>query len=311
MNKKMKNKSQILFRKKVKKPQQKSNNKSNELRLIKRRIIFNKSEEEKMMSALEKQKLNDLSHLFRNSQNSEIDVRWTLSLRNSKNDLNSKEFNRKILKFNQIKPPSFFYQDHDNYIKKKKVKVDAYDEAVLPNLVNYQDLFNKKLCDTHGTILNNRTLLDFELNLRKINNRHKTKNNSYINKTFRYDKEPKWDKSISIIKKNNLKLTKYSMDYDIHSRIDCLKEKFVNRPFKVIFQKMKFDDRSYIYKKKYIKDEKKAFNTLGDFSSLEPYIDKYEDQKNYTPFIKAYNPKDINQRDLRYYFSLRKYKIKK
>ena len=50
------------------------------------KFYLNKSEEEKMMSALEKQKLSDLSHLFRNSQNSDIVVRWTLSLRNSRND---------------------------------------------------------------------------------------------------------------------------------------------------------------------------------------------------------------------------------
>lgn len=307
----MKNKSRVLFKKLkvLKKPTKINSAKSKELKLIKRRILGNKSEEEKMMSALEKQKLNDLSHLFRNSQNSDIDVRWTLSLRNSRNDSNSKEYKKKILKFNSIKPPSFFYRDHENYIKKKNVQADTYDDIILPNLVGYRRLFKNNFCDSHGTILNNRSLLDFELNLRKVNNRNKTKNKSYINKTLKYEKEPKWDKSISIIKKDDLNLINYSLDYDIHSKIDCLREKFVNRPFKVIFHKMKFDDKSFIYKKEYIKDKNKAFNTLGEFSSLEPYKDKYEDEKNYTPFIKAYNPKDINQSDLRYNFSLRKYKI--
>jgi len=307
----MKTKPRLLFKKLkiIKKPSQINSAKSHELKLIKRRILGNKSEEEKMMSALEKQKLSDLSHLFRSSQNSDIDVRWTLSLRNSRNDSNSKEFKKKILKYNNIKPPSFFYRDHENFIKKKNVKADNYDDIILPNLVTYRRLFKNNFCDTHGTILNNRSLLDFELNLRKVNNRNKTKNKSFINKTLKYEKEPKWDKSISIIKKDDLNLINYSLDYDIYSKVDCLREKFVNRPFKVIFHKMKFDDKSFIFKKEYIKDKNKAFNNLGEFSSLEPYKDKYEDEKNYTPFIKAYNPKDINQSDLRYNFSLRKYKI--
>ena len=307
----MKNKPRLLFKKLkiIKKPSKINSAKANELKLIKRRILCNKSEEEKMMSALEKQKLSDLSHLFRNSQNSDIDVRWTLSLRNSRNDSNSKEFKKRILKYNNIKPPSFFHRDHENFIKKKNGKADTYDDIILPNLVTYRGLFKNNFCDTHGTILNNRSLLDFELNLRKISNRNKTKNKSFINKTLKYEKEPKWDKSISIIKKDDLNLINYSLDYDIYSKVDCLREKFVNRPFKVIFHKMKFDDKSFIFKKEYIKDKNKAFNTLGEFSSLEPYKDKYEDEKNYTPFIKAYNPKDINQSDLRYNFSLRKYKI--
>ena len=307
----MKNKPRLLFKKLkiIKKPSKINSAKANELKLIKRRILCNKSEEEKMMSALEKQKLSDLSHLFRNSQNSDIDVRWTLSLRNSRNDSNSKEFKKRILKYNNIKPPSFFHRDHENFIKKKNGKADTYDDIILPNLVTYRGLFKNNFCDTHGTILNNRSLLDFELNLRKISNRNKTKNKSFINKTLKYEKEPKWDKSISIIKKDDLNLINYSLDYDIYSKVDCLREKFVNRPFKVIFHKMKFDDKSFIFKKEYIKDKNKAFNTLGEFSSLKPYKDKYEDEKNYTPFIKAYNPKDINQSDLRYNFSLRKYKI--
>ena len=307
----MKNKPRLLFKKLkiIKKPSKINSAKANELKLIKRRILCNKSEEEKMMSALEKQKLSDLSHLFRNSQNSDIDVRWTLSLRNSRNDSNSKEFKKRILKYNNIKPPSFFHRDHENFIKKKNGKADTYDDIILPNLVTYRGLFKNNFCDTHGTILNNRSLLDFELNLRKISNRNKTKNKSFINKTLKYEKEPKWDKSISIIKKDDLNLINYSLDYDIYSKVDCLREKFVNRPFKVIFHKMKFDDKSFIFKKEYIKDKNKAFNTLGEFCSLVPYKDKYEDEKNYTPFIKAYNPKDINQSDLRYNFSLRKYKI--
>ncbi len=87
-----------------------------EPKIIKKKIIDNRNEEEKSMSALEKQKLNDLSHLFRNSQNSDIDIKWTLSLRNSELEPNSRENINRKLKFNKMKPPSFFEKDVEKFI---------------------------------------------------------------------------------------------------------------------------------------------------------------------------------------------------
>ena len=250
----MNKKSHILLKKikliklnEIKKP------KLNELQLIKRRIFHNKEDKKNSISILEKQKLNDLIHLFRNSHNSDIDVKWTLSLRNGENGRSSKEYEKKMLKYNKLKPPSFFRRDVENYIKKKNERENSCDEIILPNLIKYTGLFKKRLADTHGTILNNRSLLNFELNLRKINKSNKNNLKRHNYSTIRFDKSPKWDNSILHIKKDDLKLMNYSVDSDKYRRIGRIKEKFIMRPYKVLFNKIRLDNKSFIYKKTYLK----------------------------------------------------------
>lgn len=304
----MNKKSHILLKKikliklnEIKKP------KLNELQLIKRRIFHNKEDKKNSISILEKQKLNDLIHLFRNSHNSDIDVKWTLSLRNGENNRSSKEYERKMLKYNKLKPPSFFRRDVENFIKKKNERENSCDEIILPNLIKYTGLFKKRLADTHGTILNNRSLLNFELNLRKINNSNKNNLKRHNYSTIRFDKSPKWDNSILHIKKDDLKLMNYSVDSDKYRRIGRIKEKFIMRPYKVLFNKIRLDNKSFIYKKTYIKDEDKAYNQLGDSYSFGPYNDNYN-EKNYNKIITSMKPKERTQQNLNYNLNLRIYK---
>ena len=298
------NKKSYIFLKKIKliklNPIKKP--KLNESQFIKRRILYNKKCKRNSISVLEKQKLNDLTHLFRNSHNSDIDVKWTISLRNIENDSNSKKYEKRMLKFKKIKPPSFFNKEGQNYIKKKKERESLYDEVILPELIKNTGLFKKRLSDTHGTILNNRNLLNFELNLRKKNNNNK--NNFKGNKfnSIRNDNSPKWDDSILHIKKDDLKLMNNSMDNN-----NRIKEKFIMRPYKVLFDKVKFDDKSFIYKKIYIKDKDKAYNILGDAYSYGPYNDSYK-EKNYNNIITSMKPKERTQQNLKYNLNLRVYK---
>ena len=301
----MNKKSHILLKKikliklnEIKKP------KLNELQLIKRRILHNKEDKKNSISILEKQKLNDLIHLFRNSHNSDIDVKWTLSLRNGENGRSSKEYEKKMLKYNKLKPPSFFRRDVENYIKKKNERENSCDEIILPNLIKYTGLFKKRLSDTHGTILNNRSLLNFELNLRKINNSNKNNLKRHNYSTIRFDKSPKWDNSILHIKKDDLKLMNYSVDSDKYRRIGRIKEKFIMRPYKVLFNKIRLDNKSFIYKKTYIKDEDKAYNQLGDSYSFGPYNDNYN-EKNYNKIITSMKPKERTQQNLNYKLNLK------
>lgn len=280
-----------------------------ELKLIKKRISHNKKEPKNLMSILEKQKFNDLSHLFRNSHNSDIDVKWTLSLRNSENDSSSKEYERRMIKINSMKPPSFFSRDYDNYIKKKSEREKSSDDIILPNLVQYKGLFEKRLADTHGTILNNKNLLNFELNLRKISNNNRKNIRKAIFSSFMYDKNPKWDNSVLTIKKDDLKIMNNSMDSHRFSKYGKLDEQYIYRPYKILFNKVKFDDKNYIYKKEYIKDKFKAFATLGDVYSYGPYNDNYK-IKNYNEIIDAMKPKERTQQNLNYNMNLRIYKTK-
>ena len=310
----MNNKTKIVLKKiKLKKeketPKEISDNK--DVKLIKKKIIPKLKVGNLSMSVLEKQKMNDLSHLFRNSQNSDIDIKWTLSLRNSENeyDMNPKEYERKLLRFKRIHPPSFFQKDIANYIKKRKERMNSCDEINLPKLQKYTDLFRRRLCDTHGTILNNRTLLNFELNLRNIHNMNKNnfnQNIGNINNSARLKENPKWDNSILRIKKDDLKIINYSMDNNIKKEDLWLKDKYMNRPYKILFKKIKFDLNRFIYKKIYIKDKDKAYNRLGDSYSLEPFNDTY-DERDYTNLIYSLNPGDRTQQNLSFHFNLRKY----
>ena len=305
----MKDKSALTL-KKIKiinpKPKKEIKPKLNEMKLIQKKILRTKSEKERILSSIEKQKFNDLSHLFRNSQNSDIDIKWTLSLRSSELEPNSRENINRKLKFKNMKPPSFFEKDVEKFIKKKNERTDSYDDIVLPNLLKYKTLFRRRLSDTHGTTLNCRSLLDFELNLRDVNNENR-KNKKKFKSSIRFFQKPKWDNSIRVIKKDDLKLINYSMDYDKTSSVSCLNEKYVNRPYQVLFKKMKYEDSGYIYQKKYIKDKNKAYNFLGGIH-IEPYNDNgnYK-EKQYNFLVEAIPPKERNHLNLSYHFNLRKY----
>ena len=309
----MKNKTDLtskIRRKTYSKTNSNSKTKLSDKKLILRNILRTKSAKEKILSSIEKQKLNDLSHLYRNSQNSDIDIKWTLSLRNSELELeqNSKENNKRNLKFNKIKPPSFFDRDIKDYIKKKNERTDSYDKIVLPNLLKYRNLFKKRLSNTHGTTLNCRSLLDFELNLRKHGNENKKNKNKFIKSSILLGKQPKWDDRILITKKDDLNLINYSMNLDKFSNISCLDEKFVNRPYQVIFKKYKYNDKGIIYRKKYIKDKNKAYNFLGGYY-VGPYLDNdnYK-ERYYNDIVASMKPKERNQQNISYNFNLRKYK---
>ena len=282
--------------------------KLSEKRLILKNILRTKSAKEKLLSTIEKQKFNDLSHLFRNSQNSDIDIKWTLSLRNADLKQNPRENDKKTFKFNKIKPPSFFERDMKNFIKKKNERKDSYDDIFLPNLIKYKNLFKKKLSNTHGTTLNCRSLLDFELNLRKHGNENKKNKNKFIKSSILLSKQPKWDDRILITKKDDLNLINYSMNLDKFSNISCLDEKFVNRPYQVIFKKYKYNDKGIIYRKEYIKDKNKAYNFLGGYH-VGPYLDNdnYK-ERYYNDIVASMKPKERNQQNISYNFNLRKYK---
>ena len=307
----MKNKTDLtskIRRKTNSKSKENSKTKLSAKKLILKNIFRTKSAKEKILSSIEKRKLKDLTHLYRNSQNSDIDIKWTLSLRSSELELNSKEEDKRRLNFNKIKPPSFFDMDVKNYIKKKNERKDSYDKIILPNLIKYRNLFKKRLSNTHGTTLNCRSLLDFELNLRKHDNENKKNKNKFIKSSILFGKQPKWDNSILTTKKDDLNLINYSMDLDKHSNISCLEEKFVNRPYQIIFKKYKYNDNRIIYRKKYIKNKNKAYNYLGGYH-VGPYIDNANyKERDYNNIVASMKPKERNQSNISFNFNLRKYK---
>ena len=242
-------------------------------------------------SALANQNMNNFSHLFKNN-NSNMDILWTLNLRQP----DYKETKSKS-KIEAMKEPSFYREDLEKYIKKKIKKSKSVKNVDLPSIINYSHLYKKKISDTHGTIINNQDLLYYELTLREHNLKNK-KTNVVFNKY-------KWNNIIYTVKKDDLEIMKYNNNNSSEKlKSNWLNDKYVNRPYKIIFKKVKYNGKSDIIKRHYIKDKNKAYNILGDTYSLKPYNDKYT-EKNYKNIQDILNSNEKTQQEIWFQLGLR------
>ena len=242
-------------------------------------------------SALANQNMNNFSHLFKNN-NSNMEILWTLNLRQPE----IKETKSKS-KIEAMKEPSFYREDLEKYIKKKIKKSKSTDNINLPSLINYSHLYKQKISDTHGTTINNKDLLNFELTLRE-HDLHNKKINNYL-------KKYKWNSMIYTAKKDDLDIMNYSNIISNEKlKSNWLNDKYVNRPYKIIFTKAKYNAKSDIIKRNYIKDKNKAYNILGDNYSLRPYNDKYT-EKNYKNIQDILKSNEKTQQEIWFQLSLR------
>lgn len=252
-------------------------------------------------SALANQNMNNFSHLFKNNQNTNIDIIWTLNLRQSNDELdkNNIKFNKKMEKMNQTKEPSFYQEDLDKFIKKKMKKSKSQYDIDLPSLNYYSTYISKKkISDTHGTNLNNINLLNFYLTLRKMNFKHNKNDDNKSNKI------PKWNNSVYKENSKDLITVNYNNNISSEKQRNWLNEKLVNRPYKVIFKKFKYDEKSNIIKRIYVKDKEKAYDKLGEIYSLSSYNDKYN-EKNYNKIENLLNSNNKSQQNIWFQLSLR------
>ena len=124
--------------------------------------------------------------------------------------------------------------------------------------------------------------MHFETTLRKTNfKENKNKNNNDNHNDKKEIKKKDWN---SIIYKDKYK-DLYTVNYNMNTTSEKLKnnwleEKLVMRPYKVILNKIRYDDKSDLIKRTYIKDKEKAYDKLGENYSFKPYNDKYS-EKNY------------------------------
>ena len=204
----MEQKSNILLKKiKLKKKHPKrvtstENKKSKQIRLVKQAI---KQPFHRPTSVLAYKNINNIIHLYKNNNNSKVDIMWTLNLRNSEFsfDLNNEKYKKNRELMNHAKEPSFYQEDLEKYIKKRMKKSKSTNEVNLPSLNSYSYLFKNKLTETHGTILNNKDLLNFELTLRTSNyNGNKKNDKENINNKNNNNNNEK--NEIKKIKWNNL-----------------------------------------------------------------------------------------------------------
>ena len=255
--------------------------------------------------------MNNIAHLFKNNHYSNVDILWTLNLRNTdlSYDLNNEKYLKNKELMNHVKEPSFYQEDLEKYVNRKiKKSKSAYTyEVNLPALNKYSYLFKNKLTETHGTILNNTNLLNFELTLRTSNNNTRYEN---INKNNKNDEKKgirkiKWNDNIYKDKKKDL----YTVDYNKSTTSDklqnsWLEEKYVNRPYKIIYKKIRYNDNKDLMTKVYVRDKEKAYNKLGDTFSYKPYNDKYS-EKNYNNIENLLNGNNKSQQNVWFQLSLR------
>lgn len=313
----MEQKSNILLKKiKLKKKHPKrlistDNKKLKQIRLVKQPI---KKTFHRPTSAFAYQNINNIVHLFKNNKNNKVDILWTLNLRNSdfSFDLNNEKYKKNRELMNHVREPSFYQEDLEKYVKKRMKKSRSTNEVNLPSLNNYSYLIKNKLTETHGTILNNKDLLNFELTLRTSNfNGNKKNEKENINNKNNNDKKEikkiKWNNIIIRDKKRDLYTDNYNKNMNLTNdklQSNWLEDKLVMRPYKVVFQKVRYDDNNNIIKKNYIKDKDKAYNKLGDIYSYKPYNDKYN-EKNYNNIENLLNGNNKSQQNVWFQLSLR------
>ena len=315
----MEQKSNILLKRiKIKKKHPKrvtstENKKLKQIRLVKQAT---KQPFHRPTSVLAYKNINNIIHLYKNNNNSKVDIMWTLNLRNSEFsfDLKNEKFKKNRELMNYSKEPSFYQEDLEKYIKKRMKKSKSTNEVNLPSLNSYSYLYKNKLTETHGTILNNKDLLNFELTLRasnyndnKKNDKENINNKNNKNNEKNEIKKIKWNNLIHRDKKIDLYTINYNKNMNLTSgklQNSWLEEKLVMRPYKVVFQKVRYDDNSNIIKKNYIKDNDKAYNKLGDIYSYKPYNDKYN-EKNYNNIENLLNGNNKSQQNVWFQLSLR------
>ena len=177
-------------------------------------------------------------------------IQWVLNLR----VLDDFKKRRKKL----LGEPSFYQDDLDKFMKtrrKKLIKSKSADEFnVLSNFTSYKHFF-KRYEDNHGT-LTTIPLLKYKMSLRNGSN---------------ISPQNKW------ISNTNIESNKYYFSCSdffrdkIHGKMT---DRNIMRPYKIEFSKSEFDG-SKLWIKKAKRDEKKAYNIMGDHLSLMPYNDRY------------------------------------
>lgn len=224
--------------------------------------------------------INNYRYLFDNNNKETINnAKWVINLRLF--DITNK--NKKKL----LGEPTFYQEDLDKYIKKKKSKVkkskSAFNFETLPDLTKFKHFF-KKNNDNHGTYVS-KPLLDYQLSFRHNNIKLLHKWNSSTNIKNKY--------ILSCID-----LPKGKLNGKINNN-------FIMRPYSVKFVKEEYNGDK-ILKKIYYKDKVKAYNVFGTHFSLSPYNDKYI-EKNYSKMNEILNSIDKNQAKTWYQNRLRNF----
>ena len=225
--------------------------------------------------------INNYRFLFdTTNKESSSTTNWVLNLRIFED---YKKIKKKLLG-----EPSFYQNDLDKFIKKRNKLSKSKSSMVfttLSNISQYKHFF-KRFNDNHGTYLTN-NLLNYNMNLRT--DIHTLPENKWISN-----------------RKINLNKFYYSCSNfyknDIRGK---LSDQNIMRPYKMDFSKTSYNGAD-LWVKTAKRDEKTAYNVMGDHLSLRPYNDEYKVKNinNIKEFMKGIN---ACQSRLWYHMNLRSY----
>ena len=219
-----------------------------------------------------------------------FDITNKESVENNKWVINLRVYdNFKKRKKKLLGEPTFYQNDLDKFIKNKRTRLtkskSAFEFNTLSNYTQYKHLF-KKFEDNHGFILTG-PLLKYKMNLRNFSNltpQHKWISNTNIDSN-------KYYYSCSNFFKDK-----------IHGRMT---DKNIMRPYKIEFSKSEYNGHKLLVKKAK-RDEKKAYDIMGDHLALKPYNDKYSEKNMFqiNELLKSY---EKSQSRTLYHIKLRNY----
>ena len=225
--------------------------------------------------------INNYRFLFDiNNKESIANTKWVLNLRVFDN------FKTKNKRF--LGEPSFYQNDLEKFIQRRKKlskSKSAFTFNKISNFSKYRHFF-KRNDGNHGTYLTS-PLLNFNINLRK--NSNLTPQHKWISSTN--DDSKKFYFSCSNFYKENIP--------------GRMTDKNIWRPYKKKKKKSEYNGNKLIIKN-VKRDERKAYDVLGEHLSLTPYNDKYT-EKNIFKIKEFMNSVEQSQARTWYHIKLRNY----
>ena len=241
-----------------------------------------------------KQKLRPESSKFSANVNNYrflFDITNKESIENTKWVINLRVYeNLKKRKKKLLGEPKFYQSDLEKFIKKRRNRLikskSVFEFNTLSNFTKYKHFF-KKFNDNHGTVLTG-PLLKYNMNLRNDSNltpQHRWNSNTNIeNKRYYYS------------------CTNFFKD-KIHGK---LTDKNIMRPYKIEYNTGEYNGKKLLIKK-IKRDERKAYNIMGEHLALNPYDDNYTEKNTYR-INEFLNSIEKSQSRTWYHIKLRDYK---
>ena len=225
--------------------------------------------------------INDYRFLFdATNKESSATTNWVLNLRVFE------DFKKK--KKRLLGEPSFYQNDLDKFMKRRNKLTKSKSSIVFntsSNITQYKHFFRRN-DDNHGTYLTT-PLLTFNTNLRT--HIHTLPENKWISN--RKINENKFYYSCSNFYKHDIK--------------GKLSDQNIMRPYKMEFSKTSYNGTN-LWVKIAKRDERNAYNIMGEHLSLRPYNDEYK-EKNVNKIKEFMKGIDVSQSRIWYHMNLRNY----